>query len=189
MPRLEELRLFARHPDVDTLFALPSLTRLRLLYYSRGNYYPLALLAVNPALRHLRGLSCVPRPLVGSDGAFINLGDLDAIVSSPYLKRLSHLRLRKTDFGDAGVEVLVRSGILRRLRWLDLKQGKITDRGARLLADCPDAKGLRWLDLEANALTPDGAAALEKALPGVTVRTPLQHTEDDDEYLVEGDWE
>jgi uncharacterized protein (TIGR02996 family) len=189
MSRLEELRLFARWPDVETLFALPNLTRLRLLYYSRGEHYPLEVLAANPALRRLRGLSCVPRPLVGRETAYIGVAELEAIVSSGHLERLSHLRLRKTDFGDTGCEAIVRSGILKRLRVLDLSWGAITDRGARLLVGCSDAVNLRSLDLRANALTPAGAAAVQAALPGARVSIHSQHGREDDQYLLDGDWE
>jgi hypothetical protein len=189
MARLAEVRLFGTDIDVDRLFALRNLTRLRLLYYSRGRHYPLDVLARNRALGRLRGLSCVPRPLVSSDTAFIGLAELRAVVRSPHLKRLSHLRLRKTDFGDAGVEEIVGSGILKRLRVLDLKQGTITDRGARLLANCPDAANLRKLNLEGNSLTPDGIEALWAALPDARVFSAGQHAEGDDHYLLEGDWE
>src|SRR5262245_24108837 len=40
MPRLEKLHLYANEPDVAALFALPNLTRLRVLRYERGTFYP-----------------------------------------------------------------------------------------------------------------------------------------------------
>jgi uncharacterized protein (TIGR02996 family) len=188
LPRLEKLFLYAREPNVHTVFALPNLKRLRVLRYERGSFYPLARLAANPALKRLRLLVCRPRPLLHGDEPYINLADLQALVRSPHLQRLTHLSLRMSDFGDAGCAEIVRSGALKRLQVLDLSQGRITDAGARVLAACPDTANLRVLNLRGNELTAAGIALLD-AVPNVSVRAERQHDEGDEGYLYEGDWE
>jgi uncharacterized protein (TIGR02996 family) len=189
MPRLEKLFLFASDPEADVLFALPTLTRLRVLVYGRGAYYPLAVLAANPALRRLRVLSCYPRALIHGSPPYISRDDLRAVVRSPHLRRLTYLRLRKSDFGDAGCEELVRSGAMKRLRAIDLSHGTITDAGARLLAEGAAGAPLRRLKVSANALTAAGVALLRERLPAVRLDADGQHEPGDDQYLYDGDWE
>src|SRR5262249_24283367 len=107
-------------------------------------------------------------------GAFLTLEELAAVVRSPHLRSLTHLQLRCSNAGDAGIEEVIASGILKRLKVLDLRFGTVTDEGARALARCPDAAGLEMLDLEFNMLTDEGVEALG-ALPG-TVRALPQAT-------------
>jgi uncharacterized protein (TIGR02996 family) len=189
MPRLNKLFLFASNLEAHALFTLPTLTRLRVLVYGRGGYYPLAALAANPALRRLRVLSCYPRAMHHGDEPYINLDHLRAVVHSPHLRCLTYLRLRKSDFGNAGCAELVRSGALRRLRALDLADGTITDAGARLLAEGAAGAPLRRLKLSGNALTAAGVALLSERLPAVRLDAEVQHEPGDDQYLYEGDWE
>jgi uncharacterized protein (TIGR02996 family) len=189
MPRVEELHLLCKAYDPRRLFALPNLTRLRVLrVYHLGvrdeegvRYeYPLDVLASNPALAHLTHLLFHPHmpeyhpetydeeQRTGRHPSFLPLGQVRALVRSPHLKSLTHLQLRLSNMGDAGVREVIDSGILARLKWLDLRHGCITDEGARLLADCPDARRLEHLDLSRNAVSAEGLALLRQA--GVPAR-------------------
>src|SRR5262249_48938774 len=137
MPRLEELYLFTHNVDGNKLFALP-LPNLRVVQLYHSDNYGLAKLAQNASLTKLTHLLCHPHALdFEDDKPYIRLADLRAIVSSPYLTSLKHLRLRLADFGDKGCEEIVKSGILQRLETLDLRHGCIGDAGARTLAACP----------------------------------------------------
>jgi uncharacterized protein (TIGR02996 family) len=197
MPNLEELYLLAHRPDANKIFAL-SMPRLRVLQLYHSDSYPLDRLAANPSLTKLTAILCHPHALEYDDeqaGAYIRLPHLRAICRSPHLQALTHLRLRLTDFGDAGAKEIVESGILKRLKVLDLRGGIITDTGARLLAGCPDLKHLDHLNLSRNALTDAG----EKAIQATGVKADLseQHNEEPGElgdgeipeYLFEGDIE
>lgn len=197
MPALEELHLLARHVDAAKIFALP-LPSLRELRYYHGTSYPLDRLAANPSLTRLTTLLCYPHAMEFDEeeaGAYIRLGHLRAVCRSPHLGALTHLRLRLTDFGDAGARELAESGILKRLKVLDLQGGCVTDEGAARLAACPDLKRLESLNLSRNAMTPAGAALLQST--GVRVDVANQHGQvpggdgDDEtpEYLFEGDME
>jgi uncharacterized protein (TIGR02996 family) len=193
MPRLEELYLFAHNVDGNKLFALP-LPNLRVLQLYHSEKYGLAKLAQNASLTRLTHLLCHPHALEPDDEhAYIRLADLRAIVNSPHLPNLKHLRLRLADFGDKGCEEIVKSGILRRLETLDLRHGCVGDAGARTLAASPDLKRLRHLDLSRNELTDQGIAALKAV--GISVATEHQHApggdavEDGEGYLYEGDIE
>jgi hypothetical protein len=190
MPHLEELYLFAHRVDANKLFALP-LPNLRVLQLYHSHSYPLTKLAKNTSLTKLTHLLCHPHAI--EDEPFIRLGELRAVVRSPHLPSLTHLRLRLTDFGDAGCKEIVGSGILKRLEVLDLRLGCVSDEGAKILAACPDLKRLKLLDLSRNELTKAGIAALKAV--GIPVRTEHQHesTEEEEayekEYLLEGDYE
>lgn len=174
MPRLEDLRLFATGVDADRLFELP-LPELRVLRLDHGRAYPLDRLAANPTLANLTALLCHPHGLEYGDAPYIQLDGLRALCRSPHLARLSELRLRLTDFGDAGVDEVVDSGLLRRLTALDLRGGCVTDAGARRLAACDDARNLKSLDLSRNALSHEGIRALAAA--GVRLTARDQHGE------------
>src|SRR5262249_29020215 len=134
MPRVEELYLFA---GVDTggLFALKTLTNLRVLQVYHAYPYPLEKLAANPALGNLERLLLHPKAqgAWSNFGAYITLAGVRALVRSRHLRSLTHLRLRLSDMGDAGCAEIVRSGILKRLKMLDLRHGCVTDDGARTL--------------------------------------------------------
>jgi uncharacterized protein (TIGR02996 family) len=191
MPRLEELYLFAHNVDGNKLFSLP-LPSLRVAQLYHGEKYGLVKLAQNASLAKLTHLLCHPHALEYDDKPYIRLADLRAIVGSPHLTSLKHLRLRLADFGDKGCEEIVKSGILQRLETLDLRHGCISDAGARTLAGCPDLKRLTHLDVSRNALTRQGMAALKAV--GIPVATEDQHEpgadpEDEGGYLFEGDIE
>jgi uncharacterized protein (TIGR02996 family) len=162
MPKIEELYLLAHNVDMNALFRLKTLDRLRVLQIDAQHDYPLELLAKNPSLGRLTHLLLYPHGLEpGDDEAYINIADLRAIARSPHLKGLTHLRLALTSAGDAGCEEIVKSGLLKRLKMLDLRFGIVTDDGARTLAACPDLKNLEPLDLRGNMLTQAGIGALK----------------------------
>lgn len=177
MPNLEELYLLAHLVDANKIFSLP-MPHLRVLQLYHSDSYPLDKLAANPSLTNLTTLLCHPHALEydhEEEGAYIRLPHLRAICRSPHLNALTHLRLRLTDFGDAGAKEIVESGILQRLKVLDLQGGCITDEGARLFADCPDLKHLDFLNLNRNALTKAGEDVI--AATGVKSDVSSQHGE------------
>jgi uncharacterized protein (TIGR02996 family) len=201
MPNLEELYLLAHRVGAGKVFSLP-MPRLRVLQLYHSTSYPLDKLAANKSLTNLTTLLCHPHAMEYDDevaGAYIGLSYLRAICRSPHLKALTNLRLRLTDFGDAGVKEIVESGILRQLKVLDLRGGRITDAGARLLAGCPDLKHLEYLNLSRNALTGAGVEAIVEAVMNTRMRADVsaQHNEGPGEfgggqipeYLFEGDIE
>jgi uncharacterized protein (TIGR02996 family) len=112
---------------------------------------------------------------------------VEALVNSPHLMKLAHLRWRLSSAGDAGVGLLIDSGLLGRLKMLDLRHGRVTDAGARLLADCPDLPRLERLDLARNQLTAAGVTLLQAT--GANVCCDEQCEVGSDEYLTEGDFE
>jgi uncharacterized protein (TIGR02996 family) len=213
MPRVEELHLLCKSYSPERLFALPNLTRLRVLrvYHlgvsssqgERRRYeYPLDALAANPALSNLTHLLFHPhrpeyhhdaydeRERTGRQLSFLPLSQVRALVRSPHLRNLTHLQLRLSDMGDAGARELIDSGALSRLRWLDLRHGCVTDEGARLLAACPDARRLAHLDLSRNAVTAQGLTALQAAGVPARAESPLTARElSGQQYLFEDDGE
>jgi uncharacterized protein (TIGR02996 family) len=197
MPNLEELYLLAHQVDANKIFALP-MPKLRVLQLYHSYDYPLDRLAANKSLTNLTTLLCHPHALEYDEnderGAYIRLAHLRAVCRSQYLKSLTTLQLRLTNFGDEGAKEIVESGILKRLRVLDLQGGCITDEGAKLLAGCPDLKNLEFLNLRLNALTKAGENAIKKT--GVKADVSAQHGEvpgepgeEIPEYLFEGDIE
>ena len=191
-PRLEELYLNTSLPGIEDLFGQSLLGNLRVLqyYYGMGGYdshnqagaYPLTVLANNASLQQLTTLRLHP----GRD-ATIDLEEMDAVLRSPHLPRLTHLQVHMTTFGDEGCRSIIQSGILRRLKVLDIGHGNMTDAGARLLAGCADLKDLDLLDVSRNALTQQGIAALQAT--GVRVVADNQHDAEETEYLYEVDFE
>ncbi|MHB1422206.1 MAG: TIGR02996 domain-containing protein [Gemmataceae bacterium] len=187
LPRIEELRLFARGYDVAHLFALGNLSSLRILQIYYAGLYPLEVLANNPVLSNLTRLLLHPHSFAGP---LNDLAAARAIVQSPHLRSLTHLQLHRSDLGDVGCTEIVTSGILKRLKVLDLRCGEITDTGARILADCPDLRGLELLDIERNALTQSGIDALRRVL-GPALRGDNQQTAEEvaqQHYLYEDDF-
>jgi uncharacterized protein (TIGR02996 family) len=190
MPRLEELYVFISGGYGADLLSLKTLRHLRVLQLYHCWEYPLEKLAANPAFSNLTHLLLHPKAQGSwkdNVAPYITLAGVRALLQSPHLKNLTHLRLRLTDIGDRGCEEIVHSGILERLKMLDLRHGCITDDGARTLAACPDLQRLEHLDLSRNALTKTGIAALSAT--GVPLRCDLQHAASDQEYLYEGDYE
>jgi hypothetical protein len=192
MPRLEVLHLLTQGLDVSQLFGLRTLPHLRELLVYHMDHYPLHLLAKNPGFANLTHLLCHPHA-IREDEPYIRLPQLRAVCRSAVLTRLTHLRLRMTDFGDKGCEEIVSSGILKHLEVLDLRNGNMTDAGAAILAACPEVKNLDLLDLDRNSLTRAGIRALKRAgVQKVVAREQWQPTGDeweDREYLFEGDGE
>ena len=120
--------------------------------------------------------------------SFEDLAGVRAIVQSPSLHHLTHLRLHWSNLGDVGCTEIVTSGVLKRLKVLDLRRGAITDAGAGILADCPDLRHLERLDISGNALTQTGIDALRRVL-GDALRTRYQHTAEElarSRYLLGG---
>jgi uncharacterized protein (TIGR02996 family) len=193
MPRVEELYLLAHDVDTEQLFSLKSLHHLRVLMVYHNTRYPLARLAKNPSLGNLTHLLCHPHAL-DDERAYIREPAVRALVNSPELRSLTHLRLRLSDMGDKGVKTIIDSGILKRLKELDLQHGCVTDRGAQLLAACPDVKTLQRLDLTDNALTAEGIAALRDTGVNLVADVANQWSRFGgvgayDEYLFAGDIE
>jgi uncharacterized protein (TIGR02996 family) len=198
MPRLEELHLFASGYDPGELLALPTLKNLRLLQlYHNYRVCRLDVLAANPAARRLTHLLCHPHAVAWgtaasldqeqgfvADEGYLPLSVVRALLASPHLSCLTHLRLRCSSMGDEGVRDIVRSGILSRLQVLDLRHGRVTDEGARVIAGCPDARGLKMLDLGHNTLTAAGVELLR----GLGVPVALEgQTDNENAFLYEGD--
>lgn len=187
LPRLEELYLMAHGVDTASLFGLKTLVNLRILEVDHVHEYPLKTLAKNPAMSRLTHLLLHPHGLDG-DEAYIRLDGLNAILKSPHLKSLTHLRLRLADFGDDGCKAIVDSGILQRLKMLDVSHGPISDEGAKILAACPDLRRLELLNVSYNGLTKTGIAALKST--GVTFKADEQFSPGEIEeqmYLYGGD--
>ncbi len=187
-PRLKELYLFCHNIDTDQLFASKTLTNLRLMHLFHGSHYPLSKLAGNEAFSNLTHLAIHPHAVEPGEAPYLDVEDLEAIVNSPYLKKLTHLHFRLSNAGDAGCDIIARSDILGRLKILDLRSGVITDEGARILAGCPQLKNLELLELAKNAITEDGLKALEAT--GVNVQAGEQHDGSEDaEWSWDGDIE
>src|SRR5581483_8116071 len=141
MPRLEELYLFCFRVPAAKLFGLETLTNLRVLQMYHNWQYPLERLAGNPAFSRLTHLLLHPKANGGwADAPYIKLRGVRAVLRSPHLQNLTHLRLRLTDIVDRGCKEIVQSGILKRLKLLDLRHGCVSDEGARILAGCPDLR-------------------------------------------------
>jgi hypothetical protein len=129
-------------------------------------------------------------PQSGRLPSFLPLEQVQALVRSPHLPCLTHLQLRLSNMGDAGVRALIDSGFLARLKGLDLRHGCITDEGARQLADCPDVWRLEHLDLSRNAVSAAGLALLRQAGVRALADNPLTPEElARERYLFEGDSE
>jgi uncharacterized protein (TIGR02996 family) len=194
MPRLEELYLLAHLADDDltALFGLKTLHSLRVLQvYHAECRYPLEVLARNASLTRLTHLWLRPHGHglnVPASGAYIDLDGVRAVLRSPHLKNLTHLRIQLCNMGDKGCGEILRSGILKRLKVLELQYGEITDDGACQLAACPDVDHLERLDLSHNSLSEDGREVLAD-LP-LQVRTDDQFGPGQEgEYLSYGDME
>lgn len=195
MPKLEELRLLAHRVDTKQLFALKTLYNLRILHVDHNHDYPLAQLAKNPSLANLTHLLLWPHAHEeqgeGDEKAYIQTAGVKAVVTSPALKSLTHLRVRCSDMGDRGIKEIIDSGILKRLKWLDLRHGCVTDKGAQALAARPEVRGLE-LDLSHNSLTDAGVKALQAAGVRLKALQQWQPTGDDwndTQYLACGDVE
>jgi uncharacterized protein (TIGR02996 family) len=196
MPRVEHLAVHAQRVDANKLFTLP-MPNLRTFSLLHTTGYPLDKLAANKTLTNLTTLQCHPHAMEYGDeenGAYIRLPHLRAVCRSPYLKKLNHLCLRLTDFGDAGVKEIVSSGLLERLTVLDLRGGCVSDKGAALLAASPHLPKLKFLNLRRNALTDAGVTAIRATkvnadLDGQHTTTAFDPDGEIPDYLYEGDYE
>jgi uncharacterized protein (TIGR02996 family) len=193
MPRLEELYLFADSVPTGRIFQLATLGHLRIMQIYHCWEYPLELLAANPAFANLTHVLFHPKAegaWTNEPAPYLHFEGIRALLHSKHLTKLTHLRLRLTDMGDAGCEEIVRSGILKRLRILDLRHGLISDDGARILAGCPDLKNLQSLDVSRNQLTDAGIGLLKNIVP--SLGAGFQYATDAIEerrYLFDGDYE
>lgn len=190
MPRLEELYLGAHGVDVGKLFALKSLTHLRILQVDHvEEVYPLEILARNSSLSKLTDLLICPHGFSGTntgDNSYLPLSRVREVLRSPHLGSLKHLRLRLSDMGDAGCEEIVQSGILKRLKVLDLAQGCISDKGAEVLARSPDLN-LDWLVIRSNWVSDAGVKALKARV--ANLQADSQFAPGSDESMYGGDME
>ncbi len=193
MPRLEELYLFADSVPTGRIFQLATLEHLRIMQIYHCWEYPLELLAANRAFANLSHLLIHPK----ADGAwgeepapYLHFDAIRALLHSPHLPKLTHLRLRLTDMGDPGCEEIVHSRILKRLKVLDLRHGRISDEGAKVLASSPDLRNLQHLDVSRNQLTDAGIRLLQAAV--ASLEASFQHSANEIEegtYLYNGDYE
>jgi uncharacterized protein (TIGR02996 family) len=185
---LEELYVLAKGTDLDRLFDLRNLTRLRtLLVYHHTDPYPLEVLAANPALPRLETLRLHPASNPDDDEAFLGRDAVTALLLSRHFPALRNLHLHASDLGDPGCVEIVKSGILKRLKVLDLRHGCIGDEGARALARCKDVRRLELLSLADNELTEAGCELLRGL--GINVRLDNQHDPGSNQYLWSGDME
>jgi hypothetical protein len=168
---------------------LPKLSILQ-IYHNSGNH-PLEILAENRGFSNLTHLLFHPHALEPEhDAAYINLDGVRALVHSPHLKKLTHLRLRLSDLGDEGCEEIVRSGVLKHLKMLDLMHGRVTDDGAKVLAGCKDIRNLELLEISSNRLTEEGIDALKNAgIAKVLAENQYDPNSEDEEFLYMGDME
>jgi uncharacterized protein (TIGR02996 family) len=187
-PTLEELHVLAKGTDLEGLFDLRNLTRLRtLLVYHPAEAYPLEVLADNPALAALETLRLHPAHSEPGDDSFLPREGVVALLHSPHFPALRKLHLHASNLGNEGCTEIVASGILKRLEVLDLRHGCIGDDGAAVLARCRDLKKLKHLSLAENELTEEGCDLLREV--GVDVRLDAQHDPGSDQYLWSGDME
>jgi hypothetical protein len=198
MPRLRELHLLCKDYDMERLFASQRLTELEVLRiyhcgvrrrWGRFYAYPLSALAANPTFGNLTHLLFHPH-YEEHGGSFLPLEEVEALLRSKSLRRLTHLQLRMSDLGDEGCQRLADSGMLERLRALDLRHGRITDAGARILAEHPATRRFELLDLRKNALTEQGVRLLEALGDFVEVQPQMSQEEiAEDAWLRAGDFE
>ncbi len=198
MPNVERVVLRAHRVETAKLFALP-MPELRVLVLDHLKRYPFDKLAENKTVTKLTHLIAHPHGTDydaddddGESGAmaYIRMKHLRAVCRAGW--PLEFLRLRLTDFGDAGAKEIAVSGVLRSLRHLDLDSGCITEVGAAALAASPDLKGLKVLSLNSNAIHGVGVSVLKTAFPAVKLDS--QHDQvppfgDEIDYLSDGDME
>jgi uncharacterized protein (TIGR02996 family) len=100
-------------------------------------------------------------------------GGVAALVRSPLLRGLTHLRLRECGITSAGAAALAACDALTELRELDLSENPIGDAGATALADGPALREVWDLKVSGCELTERGLFALAE-LPGLG-RYGLRH--------------
>jgi uncharacterized protein (TIGR02996 family) len=157
MPRLEVLHLFVwKLDEIERIFSM-SLPRLRSLRVGGVFNYPVEALAQNASLAAVEEILLQP---ASPDGHYkLYPQDCSALVSSPHLEALVHLRMPFLWAGDNACQGIVESGALSRLKTLGLPYSAITDAGAGLLAGS-DLSHLEALDLVGNHMTEEGIARL-----------------------------
>jgi hypothetical protein len=75
---------------------------------------------------------------------------LDRVLESPYLPRLTHLRLHGNKLDNRASRALSRCPALKRLESLDLSDNRVQDAGIALLLESPHLASLRELIIERN---------------------------------------
>src|SRR5262249_45453837 len=132
MSHLEELRLFqVQTEEMENLYALQTFHHLRVLQVHHLQDYDLPALARNSSLTRLERVLLMPH---AGDLSSLPRDEVIAFLRSPAARGLTHLQLRMSDLGDAGIAEIIRTGLLGRLEELDLRHGCVTDVGARALA-------------------------------------------------------
>jgi uncharacterized protein (TIGR02996 family) len=154
---LRHLRLWGGGRFAEALAAAPHLSWLATLDFE--DYYQYPLLA-----RDVRALATSPYlTRLTTLRLFQNsVGDdgLEALAQAPWLAGLEVLDLTDNGISDRGVSALAASSLVSRLSTLDLTRNMITDQGAGALADSPYLARLKRLDLMVNPITAAGREAL-----------------------------
>jgi hypothetical protein len=95
-------------------------------------------------------------------GADWSMTDLEPILASTRLPRLTYLGLRNSEQADEIAKTVLKAPVLSRIRVLDLSLGNLSDEGGRALVTSPAVKSLQHLNLSHHYLSKDVMAALEK---------------------------
>lgn len=191
MPNLEEIYLFCHYADLDELFGLRTLKKLRILLAYHMEDFPLSRLAKNPAMANLTHLLLYPHALTEEEPS-ITFNGLRAVLRSKHITGLTHLQLRQSGIGDKGCLEMVKSGIFKQLKFLDLRVGTITDEGAMALAECEDIRNLEYLNLSRNAIGEEALGRIQKKVKNLVAVDQMEWTgdlEDLYEMFYEGDYE
>lgn len=93
----------------------------------------------------------------------VDLEDVWAVLSQPWLTRLYALTMDEMSIGDDGVHRLTQLDSVCNLRQLSLVDNQITNKGASYLAKCNGLTHLRVLDLTDNPIKKTGASALTRS--------------------------
>ena len=188
MPHIETLYLAASSIQCKTLFAHP-MPKLKHLTVHHLYEYPLSILAENPSLTQLETLCMFPHMYHDGD-PYLDLNDLDAIIHSPYLKKLIYLQFNGSVAGDDGLKHIIQSGFLSQLKVLDFGYSGVTDKGVELLLQAKETKQLEQLILSGNYLTQNAIKQLKDS--GINIVAIEQHdlsAMENDEHLYHGDME
>ncbi len=138
---IEEVQAQSQHAIIEhsrTIFSVPGIHILRLRWLDNGRK-----LARVPELALLRSLRLVAGRATGA-----NLNDL---LASEFLGKLTHLDLHGNAAGDSTAELLA-SDRFPNLAELWLGSNTISSRGGRYFADSQSLELLRLLDLRNNAI-------------------------------------
>jgi len=187
-PQLLHIRTLGIRVDAQTVAFVaqcPHLAKLSTLDLHSSPLHDegMALLAASPYLRQLTtvylnatgltpaGAASLKRsPVLANVETLIlgynqRLGDagITALACSPYLRKLTALRLWDCRIGLAGAQALASAPWFANLRLLDLNTNAIGAAGAAAIAQSPQATALRELHLGTANLGDDGARALAES--------------------------